>query len=59
MKHFFKQYRIIKIRHTKPWQIQKRHNLFWWKDLDMHFSTFEEAKTAALDFKLLSNQQKK
>lgn len=52
MKNLIKQFRIVKVRAKKPWQVQQRHKLFFWKDLGMHYSTFEEAKAEATKFKL-------
>lgn len=51
MKRLTKKFRIVKVRSKKPWQVQQRHKLFFWKDLGMHYSTFEEAKEEALKFK--------
>ncbi|MBM25796.1 MAG: hypothetical protein CL760_08965 [Chloroflexi bacterium] len=45
------QFRIIKVRKFKPWQIQKRHRIFFWKDIEGGFDSFQEAKNKVEEIK--------
>lgn len=45
------KFRIVKVKKLKPWQIQKRHKMFFWKTIGKGFDTFEEAHEEALKLK--------
>lgn len=45
------QFRVIKVRKIKPWQIQKRHRVFFWKDIEDSFDSFQDAKDKAHEIK--------
>ena len=45
------QFRIIKVRKIKPWQIQQRHRVFFWKDIEGRFDSFQDAKDKAHEIK--------
>lgn len=57
MKHLNKQFRIIKVRAKKPWQVQKRHKLFLWKDVGVNCATFEEAKEEVAKLKSIKKNK--
>lgn len=45
------QFRVIKVRKIKPWQIQQRHRVFFWKDIEDGFDSFQDAKDKAHEIK--------
>lgn len=57
MKHLNKQFRIIKVRAKKPWQVQKRHKLLFWKDVGVNCATFEEAKEEVAKLKSIKKNK--